>query len=319
MIKIDRNFILAIITLSVLVITVFVVAMGFGKKSTVTPYLEGDEMLILPQNLNQVYSLPDTLFFAGERMPLENFDTRESLERELIMSAYRHSSTIMIIKKANRYFPIIEPILREYNIPDDFKYLVAAESEFANVISPAGATGFWQIMQATGREEGLEINTVVDERYNLEKSTEFACKYFLKSFEQFGNWTLVAASYNGGRAAVQKQIDIQKQTNYYDLLLSEETARYLFRVAAYKLIINDPKSYGFDIAEKDLYKPLDFREVEVDTAVNDFAEFAEQFGTNYKILKFLNPWLRKPYLTARANKRYIIKVPDGDMRSYTEQ
>ena len=154
MIKIDRNFILAIITLSVLVITVFVVAMGFGKKSTVTPYLEGDEMLILPQNLNQVYSLPDTLFFAGERMPLENFDTRESLERELIMSAYRHSSTIMIIKKANRYFPIIEPILREYNIPDDFKYLVAAESEFANVISPP-VPRILANMQATGREKAL--------------------------------------------------------------------------------------------------------------------------------------------------------------------
>ncbi len=315
MININRNSILAVVSVTVLVITFFIV-MGFGNKNPdSTVFFDSS---ISTQNLNQIYKLPDTLYFAGERMPIENFDTRESLEKELIMSAYRHSSTILIIKKANRYFPVIEPILKEHNVPDDFKYLVAAESEFANVISPAGATGFWQIMQGSGREEGLEINSVVDERYSLEKSTEFACKYLLKSFEQFGNWTLVAASYNGGRAGIQDQIDIQKQYDYYDLLFNEETARYVFRVAAYKLIINNPLDYGFDITENDLYRPLHYKEVEIDTAINDFAKFAEQFGTNYKILKFLNPWLRKPYLTARANKKYIIKVPDGDMRLYTE-
>ncbi|MBN1107164.1 MAG: lytic transglycosylase domain-containing protein [Bacteroidales bacterium] len=265
--------------------------------------------------VNRTYKLPEDVTFAGERMPLENFDTRESLEREIITSAYRHSSTILIIKKANRYFPIIEKILRENNIPDDFKYLVAAESEFSNVVSPAGATGFWQIMTATGREQGLEINDIVDERYHIEKATAFACDYLRKSYEKFGSWTLAAASYNGGRAAIDEQIRIQKQTNYYDLLLTEETARYIFRVVAYKLVISDPKAYGFSIEPDELYSPLKYFEVKVDSAVSDFSAFAGHFGTNYKLLKFLNPWLRKPYLRPRQGKVYTIKIPEEGMRN----
>jgi hypothetical protein len=263
---------------------------------------------------NMPYKLPDELTFAGERVPLENFDTRESLDRELLTSAYRHSSTILIIKRANRYLPVIEKILAENNIPDDFKYLVAAESEYSNMISPAGATGFWQIMQATGREEGMEINEEVDERYNLERSTEFACNYFRKSYEKYGNWTLAAASYNGGRAALDEQIRIQKQNNYYDLLLTEETARYIFRALAYKLIITDPGKYGFTLTADELYPELKYYEVEVDTAVTNFSDFAQKFGTNYKLLKFLNPWLRKPYLSNRQNRKYVIKIPADGMR-----
>jgi membrane-bound lytic murein transglycosylase D len=264
---------------------------------------------------NKSYSPPVNVSFAGERMPLENFDTRESLDREIITSAYRHSSTILIIKKANRYLPVIEKILKENDIPDDFKYLVAAESEFNNVISPAGATGFWQIMAATGREAGMEINNVVDERYNLERSTQFACDFFRKSYEKYGNWTLTAASYNGGRAALDEQIGIQKQHSYYDLLLNEETARYIFRAVAYKLILADPEQYGFKIDKQDLYPVLDYYEVKIDTAVTDFSVFTRQFDTNYKIFKFLNPWLRKPYLTVRQNKEYLIKIPAAGMRS----
>jgi membrane-bound lytic murein transglycosylase D len=261
------------------------------------------------------YKLPDSISFAGEKMPLENFDTRESLERELITTAYRHSSTILIIKRAHRYFPVIENILRKNNIPEDFKYLVAAESDLSNAISPAGATGFWQIMASTGKEEGLEINTEVDERYSLEKSTEFACRYFLKSYGKYGNWTLTAASYNGGRNGIDDQIEIQKEKNYYDLLLNEETARYIFRVVAYKLVINDPKAYGFEIGEDDYYPELKYSEVKVDTAVADFSDFARNFGTNYKMLKFLNPWLRKPYLTNRNGKTYWIKIPEAGSRN----
>lgn len=175
------------------------------------------------------FRLPENVTFAGEDMPLDNFDTKESLEREILISAYRHSSTILIIKRANRYFPVIEKILNENNIPDDFKYLVAAESEYSNMVSPAGATGFWQIMAETGKEKGMEINTVVDERYSIEKSTQFACDYFKESYEKYGNWTLTAASYNGGRASMDKQIEIQNQKNYYDLLLNEETARSTLR------------------------------------------------------------------------------------------
>jgi len=255
------------------------------------------------------------VIFAGEKMPLDNFDTRESLEREILVSAYRHSSTILIIKRANRFLPLIEKILKKYNIPDDFKYLVAAESEYSNMISPAGATGFWQIMPETGREEGMEINTVVDERYDVEKSTQFACEFFLKSYEKYGNWTLAAASYNGGRAAIDDQLEIQNQNNYYDLLLSDETARYIFRAVAYKLVITDPERYGFNIGKDDLYPELKYYEVKVDSTITSFSGFAEKFGTNYKMLKFLNPWLRKPYLTPKPNKEYLIKIPVEGMRN----
>ena len=263
----------------------------------------------------KVFKLPDTLTFAGEKIPLENFDTHESLEREILISAYRHSSTILIILKANRYLPVIEKILKKNNIPDDFKYLAAAESEYSNMVSPVGATGFWQIMPETGREEGMEINTVVDERYDVEKSTQFACDFFLRSYEKYGNWTLAAASYNGGRAGIDEQIAIQHQNNYYDLLLSEETARYIFRAVAYKMVITDPLRYGYKIDKDDLYPEVKFYEVKVDSAITDFSVFAEKFGTNYKILKFLNPWLRKPYLTPKPGKEYMIKIPSDGMRN----
>ncbi|MCE5344735.1 MAG: lytic transglycosylase domain-containing protein [Bacteroidales bacterium] len=257
----------------------------------------------------QDFKLPDDVTFAGEKMPLDNFDTRESLEREILISAYRHSSTILIIKRANRYLPMIEKILKKNNIPDDFKYLAAAESEYSNMVSPAGATGFWQIMPETGKEEGMEINSVVDERYDVEKSTQFACDYFRKSYEKYGNWTLAAASYNGGRNGIDDQIKIQHQNNYYDLLLNEETARYIFRAVAYKLVISDPARYGYDLGKDDLYPELKYYEVKVDSSITSFSDFAGTFGTNYKLLKLLNPWLRKAYLTPKPNKEYIIKIP----------
>jgi membrane-bound lytic murein transglycosylase D len=260
------------------------------------------------------FRLPENVTFAGEKMPLDNFDTRESLEREILTSGYRHSSTILIIKRANRYLPLIEKILKKNKVPDDFKYLAAAESEYSNMISPVGATGFWQIMPETGKEEGMEINNIVDERYDVEKSTQFACDFFLRSYEKYGNWTLAAASYNGGRAGVDEQVAIQHQNNYYDLLLSEETARYIFRAVAYKLVITDPLSFGFDISKSDLYPEMKYYEVKVDTAITDFSAFAEKFGTNYKILKLLNPWLRKPYLTPKPRKEYLIKIPSEGMR-----
>lgn len=258
------------------------------------------------------FELPDPLYFAGERVPLENFDTRESLDRELNSNAYFHSSTLLLIKRSHRYFPVIEPILEEYGIPGDFKYLAVAESNLSNAISPVGATGFWQFMNATAREYGLEINKEIDERYHLEKSTAAACRYFLKSYERYGNWTMVAASFNRGANGVDRQVEIQNQDNYYDLLLPEETSRYLFRILAFKAIFSDPGKYGFVVPEEHLYPPLDYIVVDVDSTVNDFSRFAEVFGTNYKILKALNPWLRQPYLNNRPGKSYEIKVPvDG--------
>jgi len=313
MINLKRKTVLTAFVLTGSIIIILSIAesfRGFSGNSELT----GHQVIDSTYNIKS-FKLPDEVTFAGEKMPLENFDTRESLEREILTSAYRHSSTILIIMRANRFLPIIERILKKNNVPDDFKYLVAAESEYSNMVSPAGATGFWQIMPETGREQGMEINTIVDERYDVEKSTQFACDYFLKSYEKFGNWTLAAASYDGGRSGIDEQIDIQHQHNYYDLLLSEETARYIFRVVAYKLVITDPENYGFRIRKEDLYPELKYYDVKVDTAVTDFSTFAEKFGTNYKMLKFLNPWLRKPFLTPKPNKEYLIKIPSEKMRN----
>jgi membrane-bound lytic murein transglycosylase D len=312
MININRKTLLTAFVLISTILIILSIALGFKgfKNNPEKDYQEFDTVYS-----NQSINLPEHVTFAGEKMPLENFDTWESLEREILISAYRHSSTILIIKRANRYLPVIERILEKNNIPDDFKYLVAAESEFSNMISPVGAVGFWQIMPETGREEGMEINTVVDERYDLEKSTQFACEFFLKSFEKYGNWTLAAASYNGGRAGIDEQIEIQRQNNYYDLLLAEETARYIFRAVAYKLIITDPESFGFYVEKDDLYPEVKYFNVKVDSTITNFSVFAEKFGTNYKMLKFLNPWLRKPYLTPKPNKEYLIKIPEEGMRN----
>ena len=313
MINSKRKTVLTAFVLTGSIIIILSIAESFRGFSS-SHVLTGHQVIDSTYNIKS-FKLPDEVIFAGEKMPLENFDTRESLEREILISAYRHSSTILIILRANRYLPIIERILKKNNVPDDFKYLVAAESEYSNMVSPAGATGFWQIMPETGREDGMEINTVVDERYDVERSTQFACDYFLKSYEKFGNWTLAAASYDGGRAGIDEQIDIQHQHNYYDLLLSEETARYIFRVVAYKLVITDPENYGFRIRKEDLYPELNYYEVKVDTAVTDFSTFAEKFSTNYKMLKLLNPWLRKPFLTPKPNKDYLIKIPSEGMRN----
>ena len=312
MINANRETVLTTFVLTGTVIIILSIAQGF-RGFYLNPVTER-QVSDTVYNIKS-FRLPDNVIFAGEKMPLDNFDTRESLEREILTSAYRHSSTILIMMRAHRYFPLIEKILKKNNVPDDFKYLAAAESEYSNMVSPAGATGFWQIMPDTGREEGMEINTVVDERYDVERSTQFACDYFLKSYEKYGNWTLSAASYNGGRGAIDEQIDIQHQNSYYDLLLSEETARYIFRAVAYKLVITDPENYGFKIPKQDLYPELKFYEVKVDSAVSDFSAFAEKFGTNYKMLKFLNPWLRKPYLTPKPNKEYFIKIPSEGMRN----
>jgi len=260
------------------------------------------------------WAIPENVTFAGEAMPLQNFDTRESLDRELNATAYRHGSTLLTIKRSGRYFPEIEKILKEYGVPDDFKYLACAESDLSNVISPAGATGFWQIMEGTGKEAGMIINREIDERYDLDKSTRFACRYFLKAYERYGSWTMAAASYNNGFSGLTEQVDIQKESNYYDLLLNEETARYIFRIVSLKLVISEPAKYGFNIGSGELYKPIPFREVKVDTAVSSFEQFARQYDTNYKILKLLNPWLRKPFLTNSEKSEYIIRVPEKDAR-----
>ncbi|SFZ92506.1 Transglycosylase SLT domain-containing protein [Flaviramulus basaltis] len=258
-----------------------------------------------------VYALqvPENLDFAGESMPLKNPDILERMDRELLVNTYWQSNGLLMFKRSEKYFPIIEPILAKNGIPDDFKYLAVIESGLTNAVSPAGARGVWQIMPATGRENGLEVNDNVDERYHLEKATEVACKYLLKSKEELGSWTLAAAAYNAGNAGVSKRLKEQEVTGYYDLLLGEETGRYLFRIVALKEILSHPAKYGFNFREKDLYKNVPTYTVEVDTAVTDFSKFAQNFRINYKILKLHNPWLREPYLNNRSRKLYHIEIP----------
>jgi membrane-bound lytic murein transglycosylase D len=258
-----------------------------------------------------VYALnvPANLNFAGEMMPLNDPDILERMDRELLVNTYWQSNALLMFKRANKYFPVIEPILEKYNVPDDFKFLAVIESGLVNVVSPAGAKGVWQIMPSTGRENGLEINQNVDERYNLEKSTEVACKYLLDAKERFGSWTLAAASYNAGKNGIARRLKSQNVSDYYDLLLNEETGRYIFRIVALKEILNHPDKYGFNYRHKDLYKPIPTYKVALDTAVSDFVKFSQQFGINYKILKLHNPWLRESHLNNKSRKEYSIKIP----------
>ena len=258
-----------------------------------------------------VYALqvPDDLNFAGESMPLENPDILERMDRELLVNTYWQSNGLLMFKRAKKYFSIIEPILAKNGVPDDFKYLAVIESGLTNAVSPAGARGVWQIMPATGRENGLEVNKNVDERYNLEKATEVACKYLLNSKSKLGSWTLAAAGYNAGNAGVSRRLKEQGVARYYDLLLGEETGRYLFRIVALKEILSNPKKYGFNFREKDLYTNIPTYKVEVDSAVTDFTQFAQSFGINYKILKLHNPWLREPHLNNKSKKPYYVEIP----------
>lgn len=265
------------------------------------------------------WDIPGEVTFAGEPLPLDNFDTRESLEREINATAFRHASTLLTIKRAGRFFPEIEKILKEYNIPDDFKYLACAESDLANVISPVGATGFWQIMPGTGKEFGMTINNEIDERYCIEKSTRFACEFFLKAYEKYGSWTMAAAAYNNGMSGLGEQVEIQREQNYYNLLLNEETARYIFRIVALKLIISSPAEYGFAVSDSTVYKPIPYFEVKIDSSVASFEHFARGYETNYKILKLLNPWLRKPYLTNTSGSEYVIRIPEKGVRTQLYQ
>jgi len=252
---------------------------------------------------------PAKIDFAGEKAPLNIADVHERLDRELLVNANLDATTVLIIKRANRAFPVIEPILKKYGIPDDFKYLAVIESGLVNVVSPAGARGVWQFMPDTGKERGLEINDVVDERYHLAKSTEAACRYLQSAYAKFGSWTLAAASYNGGFGGVNKQITFQGVTNYYDLLLTDETARYVFRILALKEIMQHPVSYNFTVLPAELYPVIPVKTVDVTTSIPDLAVFAKEQGINYKVLKIHNPWLRDRKLTVADGKKYTMEIP----------
>ena len=253
--------------------------------------------------------LPDTLSFAGEPVPLDIPDVRERLDRELHINTYWHSSTIFLLKRANKWLPQMEKILKENGIPEDFKYLAAIEGGFMNDVSPANAVGFWQIRKDAGKENGLEISSDVDERYDPIKSTEAACKYLNKAYKKFGNWTNVAASYNRGMSGLGRALDNQKVDSYYDLMLNDETSRYVFRVLAIKEIFQNPKKYGFNINANHLYESEKLRYVTIESDIKDLVKFAKDQGINYKLLKRHNPWLRDDNLNVKRGKSYQIAIP----------
>ncbi|MDR0436698.1 MAG: lytic transglycosylase domain-containing protein [Bacteroidales bacterium] len=264
------------------------------------------------QNNVKIFSpaIPDSMDFCGERVPLEIYHVFERMDREMLVNVYWQSNILLLIKRANRFFPIIEPILAEQGLPDDFKYLALAESGFTLAVSPAGAAGFWQFLKGTGQQYGLEINNEIDERYHLEKATVAAAKYLKANYNRFGNsWTLAAAAYNTGEGNIRRHIENQQTTDYYNMHLPEETSRYLFRILAFKTIFEDPIAYGIILREKDLYPPIPTRTVVVDTTITDLFAFARQQGTTYQQLKSLNPWLRSNHLPNKSRRTYKIFIP----------
>ena len=254
--------------------------------------------------------IPESISIFGEGVPLENFEVYERVDRELLVNTYWHSATILAMKRASKWFPVIEPILKQNNIPDDFKYLAVVESNLENVVSPSGATGYWQFINSAAKRYGLEVSDQVDERYHIEKSTQAACNYLNEAFNTFGNWTMSASSYNAGISGIDKWSGLQKSTNYWNLVLGSETSRYVSRIIAVKLIMENPAVYGYDLKDGDLYKALKYKEVKLDSSVTNFADYAASLGINYKILKLYNPWLRDTSLKNKNKVVYNIKVPE---------
>jgi len=253
--------------------------------------------------------LPANLNLAGERVPVEIPDVKERMERELLVNTYWQSNGLLLIKRVNKYFPILEPLLKKYGLPDDFKFLALAESGFTDETSTVGAAGIWHFMKTTGKEYGLEINKNVDERYHIEKSTKVAAEYLKNSKERFNSWTLAAAAYNAGNYGVARRLEAQQVTNYYDAKMADETERYIFRILALKEIINNPEKYGFVFDESDLYSSEKTITIKIDSAITNITAFANRFGMNYKEFKIHNPWLREHHLNNKSRKVYDITIP----------
>ena len=265
-----------------------------------------------PVNQVHIPEVPESISFAGEEVPLKRWEIKERFDRELLIIYYQTSTIIYLNKLANRYFPIIEERLKANGVPEDFKYLCVAESNLQNAISRVGATGFWQFMSYTGPGYNLEIGKDVDERYHVMKSTDAACKYLKQAYAKFGSWTAAAASYNCGMGGYQRQAGIQFTKNYYDLLLPEETNRYMFRILSFKHLLENSEKLGFNVPDEDLYQPHSTRSVEVNQTIPDLAQYAIDQGTTYKMLRILNPWLRSTTLIVKPGKTYIIHLPSEE-------
>ncbi|PRY14225.1 transglycosylase-like protein with SLT domain [Pontibacter ummariensis] len=255
-------------------------------------------------------TLPTSLSFAGEPVPLHVPDVAERLDKELLKNSYFHSNTLLALKRMHRHLPEIERLLRENDIPEDFKYLALAESLFGNVTSHAGASGFWQLMPSTARGYGMIVNKEVDERFHVEKSTLAACRYLKTAKKRFGSWTNAAASYNRGMGGLARALERQGVSSYYDLYLNAETSRYMFRILALKEVLGSPERYGFDFSAEQGYKPLPSRPYKVDSSIRDLPAFALEQGTNYKTLRLYNPWIKGYSLTVPSGKEFVLQLPE---------
>jgi hypothetical protein len=260
--------------------------------------------------------IPEKIDFAGEPAPVLDFHVRESLDKELTINSYWHSNTILMFKRAYRWKPVIDPILKAQGVPEDMFYLCMIESALENVVSPAGASGFWQFMKTTGTSYGLEINADVDERYNLEKVTEAACKLLKNAYARYNSWTLAAASYNMGQDGLSSVMAQQKTNSYYDLQLNKETQRYIYRILAVKVIFQNPVKYGLYLRKKDLYPPLITKRITIDTTISNIADFCKQQGVSYRVFKELNPWILKNTLPNASGKKYEISLPQDGVIDY---
>ncbi len=291
--------------LVLVLLAVVVVGMVFRQNASASP---GKPTVFQPP-LMTLPKLPEKLDFAGEPVPLNNFEVRERLDRELLITTFRHASTILAYKRSARWFPEIEAILKRNNIPADFKYLAVTESELSDVTSPAGAAGFWQFMEETAKTYGLIVNDEIDERFNATKATEAACRYLQKSYDTFGNWTMAAASYNVGVPNLSAFSEKQRQSSYYDIQMNQETSRFVFRILSFKLIFTNPAQYGIEFSPEDLYKPLKYYEIEVNGTVDNWVDFAGAEGITYKALRYFNPWIRNSSMRNRGKNTFIVKIP----------
>ena len=294
---------LILFSCSILLISLVLISFEQPNQTSIITYGEPSSYKV------HALHVPAQVNFAGELMQLDEDDLMERMDKELLVNTYWQSNTLLMMKRANKFFPQIECILKEEEVPDDFKYLALIESGLENLRSPDGAKGFWQILRTTGREYGLEVNSNVDERYNIELSTRMACAYLKKAKECLGSWTLAAASYNRGIAGINRILKKQHADNYYDLLLGTETKRYMFRILAVKEIMQAPERYGFFVEDAQLYSPLEYRTVAVDTAITNIARFSKQMGVNYKTMKIYNPWLLQNHLNNKSRKLYHIALP----------
>lgn len=311
-----------LITLTLTLTLAFFSPMLVSSSCTTAPVEQHDTLYIeretIPDRITfSTYEIPEHIEFCGKDIDLTRFDRRERMDRELLAFMYMHSTSIQMIKRANRYFPVVESILKENGIPDDMKYMMAIESNVSPTArSVAGAAGLWQFMQGTGREHGLEVNNNIDERYNVEKSTRAACKYLKSAYAKYKDWATVAASYNAGQGRISQQLEIQKVSNSLDLFLVEETTRYVYRILAAKIMFQKPSNFGFFLKASDLYPVIPCKEYTITTGISDLSVWAKEKGINYSLLRQLNPWIRENTLQNKTQRTYKILVPTKEGMYY---